>query len=344
MAAVQVVQRFCHYILLRKTTVISYCNPMIYILTKQLLGGKYSKWIVILQEFDLEFEKSKAKKYLVFAELMCDFPRANTEIVAEEPIADESLFLISTLDTWYRDIIVYLQTQSFWPEISRSQRQKIRFQSQQYKIIGDTLYRRGADSVFRRCLTHEEVEKVLNDCHSGACGGHMSGYATTQEILCAGYFWPSLFKDCIYVVQNCHNCQIFYRKMRAPPTSLHPIIVVGPFKKWGIDFIACNPHSAGGHAYIILAVDYFTKWAEVMPTFSADGKTAAIFIFNHIITRFGVPEVIITNHGNHFQNIMMIELTDQLGLRHDSSTPYSWSSRSYQQSYSHYDLTNHWHS
>eukprot|EP00253_Pinus_taeda_P024212 PITA_24212 len=71
--------------------------------------------------------------------------------------------------------------------------------------------------------------------------------------------------------------------MRAPPAPLHPIIVVGPFAKWGINFITCNPHSTGGHAYIILAVDYFTKWAEAMPTFSAD---------------------------------------DQLGLCHDSSTPY----------------------
>ena len=98
----------------------------------------------------MEFEKSKSKKSLVFSELMCDFLCADTETVAEEPIADESLFLISTLDLWYGDIIVYLQTQSFRPEISRSERRKIRFHSQQFRIIGDTLYHRGADSVFRR--------------------------------------------------------------------------------------------------------------------------------------------------------------------------------------------------
>ena len=83
LVAVQVVQRFRHYILLRITTVISYCNPMMCILTKQLLGGKYSKWIVILQEIDLEFKKSEAKKSLVFAKLMCDFPSTDTETVAE---------------------------------------------------------------------------------------------------------------------------------------------------------------------------------------------------------------------------------------------------------------------
>eukprot|EP00253_Pinus_taeda_P028549 PITA_28549 len=59
-----------------------------------------------------------------------------------------------------------------------------------------------------------------------------------------------------------------------------------------------------------------------MPTFSANGKIAAIFIFNHIIARFGVPQAIITDHGSRFRNIMMNEQTDQLGLRHDSSTPY----------------------
>lgn len=92
--------------------------------------SKYSKWIVILQEFYLEFEKYKSKKSLVFAGLTCDFRRADTEIVAEEPNADESLFLMSTLVPWYGYIIVYLQTQSFQPEISKSERGKIRFQSQ----------------------------------------------------------------------------------------------------------------------------------------------------------------------------------------------------------------------
>eukprot|EP00253_Pinus_taeda_P035826 PITA_35826 len=110
--------------------------------------------------------------------------------------------------------------------------------------------------------------------------------------------------------------------MRAPPAPLHPIIAIGPFAKWGIDFITCNPHSAGGHVHIILAVDYFTERAEAMPAFSANSETAAIFVFNHIIARFDVPQAIITDHGSHFRNIMMTELTDQLGVHHDSSTPY----------------------
>jgi transposase InsO family protein len=86
--------------------------------------------------------------------------------------------------------------------------------------------------------------------------------------------------------------------------------------------MTCNPHSSGGHGYIIVAVDYFTKWVEAMPTFDNTRKIAVLFIFTHIITRFGVPQSIVMDHGSHFHNFMMSELTEKLGLRHENSTPY----------------------
>eukprot|EP00253_Pinus_taeda_P008648 PITA_08648 len=110
--------------------------------------------------------------------------------------------------------------------------------------------------------------------------------------------------------------------MRAPPAPLHPVVTVDPFAKWGINYVTCNPCSAERHGYIIIFVDYFTKWAEAMPTLSEDGHTAVQFLFNHVILRFGVPQSIVTDHGKHFRNHMMTKLTTQLGLRYDSSTPY----------------------
>jgi len=71
---------------------------MTYILSRKLLGGKYSKWIVILQEFDLEFTTAKSKKSLVFAELICSLSSSSTPSHTEDHIPDETLFLISTLD------------------------------------------------------------------------------------------------------------------------------------------------------------------------------------------------------------------------------------------------------
>ena len=84
----------------------------------------------------------------------------------------------------------------------------------------------------------------------------------------------------------------------------------------------CNPTLARGHGYIIVAIDYFTKWAEAMPTYVEDGKIAALFLFNHIIYRFGVSQSIVTDHGSHFHNQMMEELSAKLGFHHENSTPY----------------------
>jgi transposase InsO family protein len=69
-------------------------------------------------------------------------------------------------------------------------------------------------------------------------------------------------------------------------------------------------------------VDYFTKWVEGMPTFDNTRKIAALFIFNHIIKRFKIPQTIITDRGSHFKNFMISELTEKLGLQHENSTPY----------------------
>ena len=103
--------------------------------------------------------------------------------------------------------------------------------------MDNTLYRRGVDSILRHRLTHEEAELVLNACHEGACGGHLSGLSTAQKILRAGYFWSSIFKDCANTVKKCHHCQVFARNMHSRPALLHPIITIGPFTKWGLDFM-----------------------------------------------------------------------------------------------------------
>jgi hypothetical protein len=148
------------------------------------------------------------------------------------------------------------------------------------------------------------------------------GLATAQKILRAGYFWPTIFKDCINTVQKCHPCQIFSKKMHAHPTPLHPVVAVGPFAKWGINFTTCKPPSVVGHNYIIVVVDYFTKWEEAMPTFSNDAKTVALFVFNHIIACFGVPKSIVTDHGSHFCNSMMTKLSTLLHFDQEHSSPY----------------------
>ena len=112
--------------------------------------------------------------------------------------------------------------------------------------------------------------------------------AIALKILCAGYFRPSIFKYCHEAVKKCPPCQLFYPKKRTYLAPLHPVIVVVPFAKRGIEFMHYTPTLAEWHGYVLIAIAYFTKWDEVMPTCAEDGKTSALILFNHIITRFVV--------------------------------------------------------
>ena len=81
-----------HYILLRQTSVVAHVNPFQFVLTRRMIGGKYNKWIVILQEFDLEFVLAKLKKSLIFAELISYFLSEAEQLVCEDMFVDEHIF------------------------------------------------------------------------------------------------------------------------------------------------------------------------------------------------------------------------------------------------------------
>ena len=76
---------------------------------------------MILQEFDLKFVSEKSKKSLIFVELISDFPNLEEEEVYEDTFVNEHIFLISTVDPWYGDIIVYLQTLKVPTHLSRDE-------------------------------------------------------------------------------------------------------------------------------------------------------------------------------------------------------------------------------
>jgi hypothetical protein len=121
-------------------------------------------------------------------------------------------------------------------------------------------------------------------------------------------------------IKKFQPCQYSHPKTHSHPAPLHLVVVVGPLTKWGIYFMQCKPTLVGGDGYIIVVVEYFTKWAEDMPTFIDDGKNISLFIFNHINTRFRFLQAITIDHSSHFRNHMMVELRENLGFHHENSS------------------------
>jgi hypothetical protein len=106
------------------------------------------------------------------------------------------------------------------------------------------------------------------------------------------------------------------------PTMGLPLCQHGPFCKWGIDFMTCNPASSNGHMYIIRAVYYFTKWVKSMPTFNNISDKTTHFFFNHVITRFRIPLQLVFDHNKHFQNEIFANISSKLVFSYDFSSPY----------------------
>ena len=128
------------------------------------------------------------------------------------------------------------------------------------------------------------------------------------------------FQGCPYHVQECDKCQrlgkISYRHMM----PLNPILVVDLFDVWGIDFMGPFPSSLG-YLYILVGVDYVSKWVEAVPCRAVDDRVVLKFLKENIFSRFGVPKAIISDGGSHFCNKPFESLT-KYGVKHKVATPY----------------------
>ncbi|RVW62380.1 Transposon Tf2-2 polyprotein [Vitis vinifera] len=107
------------------------------------------------------------------------------------------------------------------------------------------------------------ADRVMREVHAGVCGPHMGGHMLARKIMRTGYFWLTMETDCCQFVQKCPECQIHGDLIHAPPSELHALTSPWPFSVWGIDIIGkVSPKSSSGHEFILVAIDYFTKWVE----------------------------------------------------------------------------------
>ena len=166
-----------------------------------------------------------------------------------------------------------------------------------------------------------EQEGILSHCHDSACGGHFASQKTAMKVLKAGFYWPSLFKDAYTMCKQCDKCQRLGKISRCHIMPLNPILVVELFDVWGIDFMGPFPTSFG-YTYILVGVDYVSKWVEEMPCRAVDHKVVLKFLKENIFSRFGVPKAIISDGGSHFFNKPFEYLLSKYGVKHKVATPY----------------------
>ena len=177
------------------------------------------------------------------------------------------------------------------------------------------------DQIIRRCVPEEEQLRILSHCHENACGGHFASQNTAMKVLQFGFYWPSLFKNAHKMCQGCDRCQRLWKLSCHHMMPLNPILVVDLFDVWGIHFMGPFP-SSFQYLYIIVGVDYLSKWVEAIPCKANNHKVKLKFVKENIFSRFGVPKALIGDEGSHFCNKPFETLLAKYGVKHKVATPY----------------------
>ena len=175
--------------------------------------------------------------------------------------------------------------------------------------------------IIRRCVLESEQGIILYECHASPYGGHFAGDKTAQKILQSDFYWPTIFKDCFEWVKLFYQCQGMGSISRRHEMPLQGILVVQLFYVWGIDFIGPFPSSLG-NLYILLAMDYVSKWVEATACPKNDANTVVGFLQRNIFSRFGAPRTIISDGGSHFANKVFEKLMSRYGIKHIMSLAY----------------------
>ncbi|KAG7559514.1 Integrase catalytic core [Arabidopsis thaliana x Arabidopsis arenosa] len=222
---------------------------------------------------------------------------------------------------WYADYVNYLVSGEEPPNLSSYEKKKFFKDINHFYWDEPYLYTLCKDKIYRRCVSEDEAEGILLHCHGSAYGGHFATFKTVSKILQAGFWWPTMFKDAQDFVSKCDSCQRKGNISRRNEMPQNPILEVEIFDVWGIDFMGPFP-SSYGNKYILVAVDYVSKWVEAIASPTNDARVVLKLFKTIIFPRFGVPRVVISEGGKHFINKVFENLLKKHGVKHKVATPY----------------------
>ena len=140
-------------------------------------------------------------------------------------------------------------------------------------------------------------------------------------MLISKFYWPTLFQDAHEFYKGYGPCQRVGNLSRRNEIFLTPIIIYKIFDVWDMDFRGPFP-SSFRYMYILLPVDYVSKWVEAKSTRIDDFKVVVDFLKSNIFTRFGVPKAIISDQESHFCNRIIEVLVKKYEIFHKTSISY----------------------
>nr|GFA42121.1 reverse transcriptase domain-containing protein [Tanacetum cinerariifolium] len=308
LAVVYAFKNFRSYLIMNKSIVYTDHSALKYLFAKKDAKARLLRWILLLQEFDFKVIDTRG---------------------VENYAADH----LSCLENPYKNVFDPKEINKTFPLESLNKKQKFFRDARHYFWDDPYLFRTCVDQIIRRCVAGKEAIDILNACHSGPTGGHYGANYTAKKVFDSGFYWPSIYEDAFELVKRCESCQRQGKISQKDEMPQNFIQIYEIFDVWGIDIM--GPFSSSkGNKYILVAVNYLSKWFEAKALPINDARVVVKFL-KSLFSWFGTPKAIISDRGTHFCNDQFSRVMAKYGVTHRLSTAY------HPQTSGHVKVTNH---
>ncbi|XP_071712956.1 uncharacterized protein [Rutidosis leptorrhynchoides] len=194
------------------------------------------------------------------------------EVLERKSTEEDTLMATITTEEeyWMTPFIKYLADGTL-PE-DKLQARRIRMRAPLYYFKNAILYRKSFTEPYLKCVGPAQAKEIIREMHKGACSTHSGYRSIVSRIKRMGYFWPHMYRDTYDLIVNCEACQIHNPVNRSPRRNMIPIHAAWPFCKWGIDIFGPFPRCICNVKFLVVAIDYFTKWVEARPLSTITGR------------------------------------------------------------------------
>eukprot|EP00253_Pinus_taeda_P032915 PITA_32915 len=206
LVVVHAINKFRHYITGYEIFVHIDHFAIRYLLYKPITNGKVTRWLLLLQEFNITVLDRSGKQNIV-VDFLSRIQNIKDDAPVEDKFPDEYLFAVIIQTPWFADVANYLFTGKLPSHLFPKEKRKIIQTSANYSWITNELYKIGLDLMIRRCVREDEIPKILKACHGEPCGGNFADKRITYKVFHLGYYLPSIFRDAKEYVKRCDSFQ-----------------------------------------------------------------------------------------------------------------------------------------
>nr|GEW22087.1 reverse transcriptase domain-containing protein [Tanacetum cinerariifolium] len=317
-------EKFWPYLVLSKSIVYTDHSALKYLLSKQDAKTRLLRWVLLLQEFDIIIRDKKGIENLA-ADHLSRLKNPHKDVFKNKDINEnfplETLGKISSANTpWFADFANF-HAENFIVKGMSSQQKKKFFKDVKHYFWDDPyLFQICTDQIIRRCVHGQEAYDILKACHEGPTVGHHGANFTAKKVFDAGFFWTTIYRDAHNLVKSCDSCQRQGKFSQRDEMPQNVIQVYEIFDVWGIDFMGPFP-SLRGNRYILVVVDYLSKWVEAKALPTNDARVVVKFL-KSLFARFETPRAIISFRRTHFCNDIFAKVMSKYGVTHHLVTAY----------------------